>query len=118
MVLAPGLCPGSPRPAFPSPLEGTGRTCWGHFTHTATTLNWKLPFSRCRSTYTVLAHDGLKWSLKVNKGAACSFERIEVESALPSNPEAGFWNVTGYVHANDVGLTTAASQSCAMYRAD
>ena len=105
----------APRPGFPTTLEGTGRTCWGHLRHTGTALDWKLPFLRCKSPYTVVSQTDLQWSLKVHKGAACSFERIEVKSSEPGNPKATFWSVTGYIHAEDVGRVTPDMQGCAMY---
>ncbi len=100
---------------FPKILEGNGRACWGHLWHTDKTLYWKAVYISCRSPYTVVAHEGLHWLLKVEKSKACAYELIDVE-VQPNNPDHYFWDVTGYFHASDLHNKEADTMGCGMYR--
>lgn len=99
---------------IPKNLEGGGRVCYGHFTHTDSRLSWKAVYSSCSSPFTVATHEGLHWVLKVKRSKACAYEAIVVTGVNPAVNKQGMWAVTGYSRMADIDKPGAESYWCGM----
>lgn len=107
----------SPVATMPHDLEGGGRACFGHFTHTDSRLSWKSTFTQCQSPFEVLQQDGLRWTLKVHKSKVCAYEVIVVDGHPRTDVPSRYWSVTGYLKASQVGKTENAT-GCGMLPVD